>query len=101
VRNLPRALCGRAPARARWRLQPRDLSDLPLVQEKILENALPCLKDGGRIVYSTCSIEPEENIELVKRFVDTHPQFTLTCHRQILPFQDHTDGAFCALLQKS
>ena len=86
---------------ARWRLQPRDLCDLPLVQEKILENALACLKDGGRIVYSTCSIEPEENIELVKRFVSGHPELTLTSHRQILPHQDQTDGAFCALLQKT
>jgi 16S rRNA (cytosine967-C5)-methyltransferase len=86
---------------ARWRLQPRDLCDLPLVQEKILENALACLKDGGRIVYSTCSIEPEENIELVKRFVSGHPELTLTSHQQILPHQDQTDGAFCALLQKT
>lgn len=86
---------------ARWRMQPRDLADLPITQEKILLNALPCLKSGGRMVYSTCSIEPEENTLLVKRFVEAHPELTLVAEKQILPHVDHTDGAYCALLQKS
>lgn len=86
---------------ARWRMLPRDLADLPLTQEKILSNALPCLKSGGRMVYSTCSIEPEENTLLVKRFVEAHPELTLVAEKQILPHVDHTDGAYCALLQKA
>jgi 16S rRNA (cytosine967-C5)-methyltransferase len=84
---------------ARWRLQPRDLSDLPVIQKRIWENALPCLKAGGRLVYSTCSIEPEENSKLVAEFLSTHPQLRLIAEKQVLPGVDHTDGAYCALLQ--
>ena len=86
---------------ARWRMLPKDLSDLPVVQRKILENAVPCVKSGGRIVYSTCSIEPEENSILIKRFLVDHPEFTLITEKQILPNVDQTDGAYCALLKKS
>jgi len=84
---------------ARWRLQPRDLSDLPAIQKRILENALPCLKPGGRVVYSTCSIEPEENTKLVAGLLATHPELRLVAEKQVLPGVDHTDGAYAALLQ--
>ena len=84
---------------ARWRLQPRDLSDLPVIQKRIIENALPCLKKGGRLVYSTCSIEPEENSHLIADFLKDHPQLTLVAQKQVLPCVDHTDGAYCALLK--
>jgi 16S rRNA (cytosine967-C5)-methyltransferase len=62
---------------------------------------VPCVKSGGRIVYSTCSIEPEENTILIKRFLEDHPEFKLIAEKQILPHVDHTDGAYCALLKKS
>ncbi len=84
---------------ARWRLQPRDLSDLPVIQKRIIENALPCLKKGGRLVYSTCSIEPEENSNLIADFLKDHPQLTLVAQKQVLPCVDHTDGAYCALFK--
>ncbi|TAE90336.1 MAG: hypothetical protein EAZ81_10350 [Verrucomicrobia bacterium] len=61
---------------ARWRIHPKDLSDLPVIQRKIVENALPCLKPGGRLVYSTCSIEPEENALLVRKISEDHPEKT-------------------------
>lgn len=84
---------------ARWRMQPKDLSDLPVIQRRILENALPCLKQGGRLVYSTCSIEPEENTKLVAAFLSEHPELRLIAEKQVLPCVDHTDGAYGALIQ--
>ena len=85
---------------ARWRLQKVDIEKLTEIQTSILEEAAKCVKDGGRIVYSTCSIDPEENIELVNDFLKKHPEFNLTRSQQLLPFQDQTDGAFAALLVK-
>ena len=82
----------------RWRLQPEDIAAITVTQRRILENALPCLKPGGRLVYSTCSIEAEENDQLVESFLADHPELTLTGTRQALPFRDHSDGAFAALI---
>jgi 16S rRNA (cytosine967-C5)-methyltransferase len=82
----------------RWRLQPSDIDDLAVIQSEILANALPCLKPGGRIVYSTCSIEDAENIGLVKAFAETHG-LKLGKTVRILPTEHGTDGAFAAVLR--
>ncbi len=82
----------------RWRLKAQDIEELTVIQKKILTHATTCIKPGGRIVYSTCSIDPEENIELVESFLKDHPEFTLADHHQLLPFKDDCDGAFAALL---
>lgn len=84
----------------RWRLQSPDIEKIAVTQRKILENAVPCLKPGGRIVYSTCSIEREENLAVVEAFLADHPDFELRESREALPFRDHTDGAFAACLAR-
>lgn len=85
---------------ARWRLQKPDLENLVALQQKILAAAAPCLKPGGRLVYSTCSVDPEENIDQVTRFVNEHPDFSPGESKQLLPFVDETDGAFAAVLRR-
>jgi 16S rRNA (cytosine967-C5)-methyltransferase len=80
----------------RWRLQAPDIAKITLTQRKILENALPCLKPDGRIVYSTCSIEREENLGQIEAFLADHPELKLVSTREALPFKDGTDGAFAA-----
>lgn len=99
--DVPCSNTGVFPRRVdvRWRLQAPDIEDLVELQRKILENALPCLKPGGRLVYSTCSIEEEENDGQVKRFIADHPELILIESRRALPWDDHTDGSFAALLQ--
>ncbi len=84
---------------ARWRMHPTDLVKLPEIQTRIFANALPCLKHGGRIVYSTCSIEPEENSQLVKSFAAAN-NLKIIKEQQILPSTEISDGAYCALLEK-
>jgi 16S rRNA (cytosine967-C5)-methyltransferase len=83
----------------RWRLQTSDIEHLAQIQSEILTHALPCLKPGGRIVYSTCSIEDSENIELVTAFTKQH-HLRLGKTIQITPIDHHTDGAFAALITK-
>lgn len=84
----------------RWRLQAPDIERIAVTQRKILENALPCLKPGGRLVYSTCSIEREENLGVVEAFLADHPELQLVSTREALPFRDHTDGAFAARIER-
>lgn len=81
----------------RWRLQAADIENLATIQTSILENALPCLKPGGRIVYSTCSIEVSENIDLVKAFAEKH-HLKVKAKTRIIPTQHGTDGAFAAVI---
>lgn len=84
----------------RWRLQAPDIERIAVTQRKILENAVACLKPGGRIVYSTCSIERDENLGLVEAFLADHPELELRATREALPFRDQTDGAFAARIER-
>lgn len=83
----------------RWRLSPEQIEQLVSIQRAILEAALPCLAPGGRLVYSTCSLEPEENEDQIERFLADHPELEQSATRQALPQRDGTDGAFAALLR--
>lgn len=60
-------------AEIKWRLQPEDLARLAELQAQILENALGALAPGGRLVYATCSLEPEENEGVVESVVKIRP----------------------------
>lgn len=82
----------------RWRLQPGDLTRMPDEQFRITRSAISLLKPGGVLVYSTCSLETEENEQLVARVLDQFPQIRLTDQQFWLPFRDHFDGAFAARL---
>lgn len=62
--------------------QLRSLSDL---QNRLLENAAPHIKPGGVLVYSTCTIEPRENEEIISRFLKNFPMFTLEPASEFLP----------------
>jgi len=61
----------------KWRLQPSDLPRLAQAQEKMLTNALAVLAPGGRLVYATCSLEPEENEQVVERALQAAGGFRL------------------------
>ena len=82
----------------RWRLRPGDLTRMPDEQFAITRSAISLLKPGGVLVYSTCSLETEENEQLVARVLDQFPEMRLTDQEFCLPFRDHFDGAFAARL---
>ncbi|MEO6335239.1 MAG: 16S rRNA (cytosine(967)-C(5))-methyltransferase RsmB, partial [Verrucomicrobiota bacterium] len=56
----------------RWRIRPEEMTRLREAQINLLRHAAPRLKPGGILVYSTCSLEPEENQEVVKQFLVEH-----------------------------
>ena len=98
----------------KWKKDLFDLRRINQTQYEIISKAAQMVKPGGILVYSTCSIEPEENGEVVKRFLKEHPEFILKNAAeefpgeivdengfiQTLPQVHHTDGAFAAKLIK-
>ena len=85
----------------RWRIQAAEILRLQRTQLDLLNQAAMKLKPGGVLVYSTCSLEPEENSQTVKQFLAAHQNFTLETERQLLPFADGVDGAYVAKLQSA
>jgi 16S rRNA (cytosine967-C5)-methyltransferase len=82
----------------RWRLRPEDFSRMPNEQFIITRAVLRLLKPGGTLVYSTCSLEREENEQLVGRLLAELLGLRLAAERDSLPFRDGFDGAFAAKL---
>lgn len=68
----------------KWARSEEDLKKVPQKQLRLLEGLLPFLKKGGTIVYATCSLEPEENEEIIKNFLKNHPEFEIENPLKIL-----------------
>ena len=85
----------------RWRIRPQEIERLRAMQLDLVRQAAALLKPGGTLVYSTCSLEPEENSGVVKQFLHEQPGFKLECERESLPFQNGLDGAYTARLSKN
>ena len=83
----------------RWRLRADDFTRMPRQQLAILRTVALLLKPGGSLVYSTCSLEPEENRRVVEEFLRTHCAFRLTAWKESVPFRSGFDGAFAARLE--
>jgi 16S rRNA (cytosine967-C5)-methyltransferase len=72
----------------RWRLKPDDLGDLQTRQIAILQSAMQYVAPGGRLVYSTCSLEPEENEEVLAQAMKANPAFRVVdCRQQLEKLQ--------------
>ena len=99
---------------ARWRLKASDLAVLPAAQRAILRAAATAVRPGGLLIFSTCSLELEENDEQVQRFLAEHPDWVIEpppagvvpantldngCLR-VLPQVHATDGAFAARFRR-
>jgi 16S rRNA (cytosine967-C5)-methyltransferase len=82
----------------RWRFDARQLRDLTALQRDLLDRAAGCAAPGGRVVYSTCSIEPEETTELVRNWIRDNPGWNLKTENLLIPGEKHCDGAYAALL---
>ena len=85
----------------RWRIRADEVSALTRTQLDLLRRAAAELRPGGVLVYSTCSLEPEENEAMVRAFLDAQPEFRLDTERQLLPWSDGVDGAYVAKLLKA
>ncbi len=96
----------------KWRLAPDDIKRLAEIQITLLERGARMLGAGGRLIYSTCSVEREENEEVVQRFLESKAQFQLVktdapmdCLTpegfvRTFPHKHGTDGFFAAVIEK-
>lgn len=80
----------------RWRLTDEDFIRMPAQQLALLRRTATLLKPGGTLVYSTCSLEAEENDQVVERALASVPDLRFVESRRTLPFVDRVDGAFAA-----
>jgi 16S rRNA (cytosine967-C5)-methyltransferase len=87
---------GRNPE-IRWKLKPADIEQLHQKQSRILRNAFEALVAGGRLVYSTCSLEKRENEDVVER-IATETGRKILDMRYRIPGRDPGDGFFAAVL---
>ncbi|MFM8602747.1 MAG: 16S rRNA (cytosine(967)-C(5))-methyltransferase RsmB [Gemmatimonadota bacterium] len=99
---------------ARWRLKPSDLAVMAATQRALLRAAAEAVAPGGLLIYSTCSLEPEENDAQVESFLADHPDWTLepppagtvpasvldAGRLCVLPQRHGTDGSFAARLRR-
>ncbi len=99
---------------ARWRIKTSDLAVMSTVQRDILRTASHCVRPGGLLIYSTCSLEPEENDAPIDAFLAEHPDFVLeppppgsvpdtvldNGRLRVLPHKHGVDGAFAARLRR-
>ena len=86
----------RRRADLRWRLGPADFARMQQLQIEIVRALIPLLKSSGVLVYSTCSLEPEENEKIVRQILMEMPILRLEAKTYSLPFRDGFDGAFAA-----
>ncbi|MFZ2279494.1 MAG: transcription antitermination factor NusB [Prosthecobacter sp.] len=84
----------------RWRLTPADITAQVETQTQLLKNCLRVLKPGGILVYSTCSIEPAENEQLVASVLEATPGYEPVKLRHSFPPDDQMDGAFAAAIRR-
>jgi 16S rRNA (cytosine967-C5)-methyltransferase len=84
----------------RWRARPEELERLRKEQLELLARAAEFVKPGGVLVYSTCSLEPEENSGVVEEFLKANNGFMLDESGDVLPMRDGFDGAFAARLAR-
>ena len=92
---------------ARYAQDERSLRSLEQLQHDILDDTAPCLVPGGLLVYSTCSVWPQENEDQVRAFIAGHADYELHHSRTTLPSFHQTDpsryhdGGFVAVLRRN
>jgi 16S rRNA (cytosine967-C5)-methyltransferase len=84
----------RRRADLRWRIQGSEIRRLAQMQRKIVDQVAPMLKRGGRLVYSTCSLESEENEQMIQSFLAAHDEFAPGEQSLFFPPESNTDGGF-------
>lgn len=90
---------------ARYAQTPAALASLAKLQDRILADSAPFLRPGGRLVYSTCSVWPEENRQRIDAFLQQHPDFELLHDQSTLPSFDegptrYHDGGYVAAMRR-
>ena len=82
---------------AKWRLMPNFTDELIKTQLELVNAIIPLMREGGQLVYSTCSIDEEENTRVISKIIETHTHLKKIDEVQLIP-NEINDGAYAALL---
>ena len=82
---------------AKWRLMPNFTDELIKTQLELVNAIIPLMREGGQLVYSTCSIDEEENTRVISKIIKTHTHLKKIDEVQLIP-NEINDGAYAALL---
>ena len=85
----------------RWRIRLEEIERLRAIQLELLRHAAALLKPAGTLVYSTCSLEAEENAGVVDEFLGEHEDLRMERSRELLPFVEAVDGTYVARMVKA
>jgi len=85
---------------SKWKLQPEFIDNIRAVQKDILQRYSKMVKDGGKLVYATCSVLPSENQDQVAEFLKNNDDFKLISDNKVLSSESGYDGFYMALLEK-
>lgn len=85
----------------KWTKTQEDNNTLTKIQRSIIDNSALYVKRGGKLLYSTCTVNKAENEDNVKYFLEKHSDFNLVLQRQLLPDKDKTDGFFFAVFERT
>ena len=85
---------------ARWRFRPDEISELEQLQVGLLRTAIRHLSRGGHLLYSTCSVEPQENQDVIRRVLEQNTEIRLVEEVEVLPGDLGGDGGYAALMQR-
>ena len=88
---------------SKWKLEPEFMERIKGVQQQILQDYSKMVKPGGKMVYATCSILPEENTEQVRHFLSSEAgqDFTMVKEQSIFASESGFDGFYMVLLEKT
>jgi len=88
---------------SKWKLQPEFIDNIKKIQQEILQSYSKMVKNGGKMVYATCSVLPSENQDQVKEFLasEAGKDFTFIKDKKVLASQSGYDGFYMALLEKT
>ena len=84
----------------KYRVTENDLSELVSIQRRILEVVCSYVKDAGTLLYSTCTINPDENEKNVRWFLNNHKEFKLIKDRLFIQGVDNCDGFYYAVMKR-
>jgi 16S rRNA (cytosine967-C5)-methyltransferase len=84
----------------KYRINRESIAELIDLQREILDKTWSLVKPGGKYVYSTCTINPEENEAQIAAFLERTPFARVIAERMILPFEYRTDGFYICIMEK-
>ena len=84
----------------KWRITPKQIEELIMLQSNLLKQAKNLLKDNGKLIYITCSLLRSENQSIIENFILNNPRFSIVRQKNYYP-SEIGDGFYCAELLKN